>query len=93
MSINNAALLGFDTKMCDDLRDRIIYSDTSPYVLSSLDKSIVLRSFAVFLSEVNGYETISLTDHTTSEVQMLYKKLQQMYGVRSEVKRPELAYA
>ncbi len=49
------------------------------YELNSDDKKIILLSFKLFLSEIDDYETVPLTDHTKPEVQALYEKLKILY--------------
>ena len=52
--------------------------------ISSPEKEKILKSFELFLREIDEYETVSLTDHKKLEVQELYEKLKNMCRDSSE---------
>ncbi len=79
MKKDNSLLLGFDAGLCDKLRDKLFTNEIGGYSPSPSDKYIILKSFQVFLSEIDDYETVPLTDHTKPEVQTLYEKLKGLY--------------
>ncbi len=76
----NDLLLGFDGELCNLVKHKVPSDANENFVVSPNEKYIILKSFDVFLTEIDEYEFPALTDHTKPEVQALYEKLKVMYS-------------